>query len=265
MGIIDHNGKVLPCFDPLESSRNIDHRLDPFAYHIRRQPLLQPDGDGSQCVIDVVFTHQPALHQKSPGWGGGGEARSGKREADILSSDIRPTSNGIGPEGNRADLAHAATPRIIRIDNGAFGTKFVPGGSQIREQAQFCLEVIFHVGMEIEVVLGQVRIDRHIEFAASDAIQGKRVRGHFHHRGVQTGRHHARQQGLELACARCRMGCSESFRPDLIGHRSDHTHPPPSRLKHRFAQIGHRGLSVCPGHTDHRKPKGGILVKPAGQ
>ena len=34
VGIIDHNGKVLPGFNPLESSRNIAHRMDTFADHI---------------------------------------------------------------------------------------------------------------------------------------------------------------------------------------------------------------------------------------
>src|SRR2546422_6282378 len=45
---------------------------------------------------------------------------------------------------------------------------------QTGEQAQLRLEVVLHVDMEIQVVLGQVGVDRHVEFTAGGAVQRQR-------------------------------------------------------------------------------------------
>ena len=62
------------------------------------------------------------------------------------------------------------------------------------EQPALGLEVLLHVGMEVEVVAGQIREDARRERHAVDAMQRQRVRRHFHRAGAAPAIDHLAQQ-----------------------------------------------------------------------
>ena len=68
MGIIDHNGKILPGGDQLEATWDIGNMGSRFTDLIGRRPVVQRHPDRPQQVVDVVLPDQSALDGKrTPG------------------------------------------------------------------------------------------------------------------------------------------------------------------------------------------------------
>ena len=129
------------------------------------------------------------------------------------------------------------------------------------EQSALGLKVVLHVGVEVEVVLGEVGEggDREADPIASP--QRKRMRGDLHRAGSIAPVEHPPEGGLEVDRLRGRSH-------DLLGDPADdplHRSQQPRLGSRRLEQVANqergRGLAVCAGDADDTKLGGRIVVE----
>ena len=110
---------------------------------------------------------------------------------------VRSMIERVADRGDVRRIAEEAAVCVIEVDDRAVGL--------VRSE-QLCLrvEVGGHVAVVVEMVLAQVREDRHREVGAIDPMEVERMRGDFHGHGLAPGSQHLGQCGLELRCFRCR-------------------------------------------------------------
>jgi hypothetical protein len=119
--------------------------------------------------------------------------------------------------------------------------------------------------VEVEVVLGEVGEDGHVELDAVHARQREGVGGHLHGRAANPRLHHARQQGLELE----RLGRGLARGLGLVAHPvldgADHAGRPAARAEQGLHQERRGGLAVRAGDADHREAPRRVAVIGVGE
>jgi hypothetical protein len=170
---------------------------------------------------------------------------------------VRTATSPCGPRqrnrGSRGELPRQA---------GAVGVVDVDGSGleRGREQHPLGLEIGLHVGVEVEVVLGQVGEHADGEPDSGGALEGERVRGDLHRAGQIPCVEHAPKGGLEVDRLRGRALDLLLPPPDHPLHRSQQPRLDPLRLEHVPDQERGRGLPVGAGDAGH--PQGRRRVAP---
>ncbi len=164
-----------------------------------------------------------------------------------------------GERGHRDRRAgrQAAPVAVVDVHHPGLG---VLGG----EQRGLGREVVLHVGVEVQVVLGQVGEDGHVVAGTRHPAQGQRVAGHLHGRGGDSALGHRGQQRLQVSGLGGGELAGQQVRADPGLHPADQAghvagHPQPG-----LDQVGGGGLAAGAGHADQPQPLGRVTVDPAG-
>ena len=139
----------------------------------------------------------------------------------------------------------------------------LPAGGQ--EQRPLGQEVVLHVRLEVEMVLGQVREHGRGEGDRLGAPERQRVRGDLHRARPVAPVEHRPQIGLQVD----RLGRRALDRPLAArDHRLDGADQPAAAagarrraFEQRAQEIGDRGLAVGAGDTHHAQLAGGVTVE----
>ncbi len=84
---------------------------------------------------------------------------------------------------------HLCGNRVVKVDNPPI---------RLRKQQRLCLAVFLHRTVEIQVILGQVGEQRHLEADAVNPLERQRVGGNLHH-GMGAARvAHPRKERLQF-------------------------------------------------------------------
>ena len=171
-------------------------------------------------------------------------------EGDVAGGEVG--GGALGREGQALEVLRQPPPvGVVDVDD----RRFRP---QLGEEPALGEEVVLHVGVEVEVVLGQVGEQGQLEADRVDPVQGERVRGDLHRAGAVAALEHAAEGLLEVDRLRGRA-------LDLLLDRADHlldgaqqARLDRRRLEHLAEQEGGRRLAV--GAGDPRHPQLGRRV-----
>jgi hypothetical protein len=168
----------------------------------------------------------------------------GQLDVDELDVGVRVGSD----RGHRDPDQLQQTPRPRAVEE-----HHPPGSERREEQAGLGGEVGLHRAVPVEMVLGEVRVDRHGEAGAVDAAQVQPVRGDLHGHGVDPTRVHPSQQTLQIRAlgggAHARLGLAVDPRLD----RADHPDPDARGGERRLEEVGGGGLAVGARDADDRQ------------
>src|SRR6185295_500300 len=111
-----------------------------------------------QSALDGKRSNRSCRSKRSPG----------QREVYSFRFEIGLLLKGIAPDRHRTGCADCGSIGIIQIDQGKF-----PGllpSSQSGKQSQLRLKVLIHRMMKIEMIMREVREDRHVILAARGPV-----------------------------------------------------------------------------------------------
>ncbi len=258
MRVVHQDRKRLALLDRLEPARHptgVGQRSGGGpARHAER--LAGPQG--GERVLDVEMAGQGGPNRHLPA--GAQAPKPGSRgvEGGVEGTKVGPLRS-TRREGH--ETGHGSLPELGR-QPGAVGIVHVHGGGPGRreEQPSLGLEVLLHVAVEVEVILGQVGEHGDRESDPGRPVERQRVRADLHRAGPVARLEHAPKGRLEVD----RLG----GRPlDLLLHpahhlldRSQEPGPDPLGLEHVPDQERGGGLSVGAGHTGD--PQGRRRVAP---
>ena len=94
-------------------------------------------------------------------------------------------------------------------------------GGHAREQPPLRLEVLLHVAVEVEMLLGEVREDERVEAHAIEPPEVRAVRGRLDHDGVVAGVEHVAEEPLQVDRLRGRVGRVARLAADDPLHGAD--------------------------------------------
>ena len=121
---------------------------------------------------------------------------------------------------------------------------------RVLEQARLGGEVVLHVGMEVEVILGQVGEAGGGEADAGDTLELERVRRHLHGAGAVAGGDHPPQRRLQVDALGRRPRHRLDGAADPRLDRAQHPGRALGRLQDRLDEVDGGGLAVRAGHAD---------------
>jgi hypothetical protein len=172
-----------------------------------------------------------------------------------------PVGVGGGAGGDHVHLGRPGEQASV----GVVDVDHPEGRERLGEQATLGLEVVVQVGVEVEVVLGQVGEDGRPEAGAVDPAQGQAVAGHLHGRRLDAGVGHLGQQPLEVGG----LGGGVHGRPADVAHpdldSAQHPGGAAGRPEDRLQHEGGGGLAVGAGHPDQLQPLRGVVEEGHGQ
>src|SRR5699024_3104341 len=157
--------------------------------------------------------------------------------------------------GDHVDQRAAET--VVGVDHGDVA---VLGG----EERGLGFEVIAQVGVEVQVVLGQVRENRDIVACAADPAQGEGVAGDVHGGGGDPAFAHEGEEAVQI----CGLGGGEGGLDPFVTH--PHLDGPDQAGVHArgtqtgLDQIGDRGLAAGAGGPDQQQVVRGVGEDPGG-
>ncbi len=164
----------------------------------------------------------------------------------------------VGGEGHAVELlGQAAAVGVVDVDDRRLRAHL--------EQQPLGAEVVLHRAVEVEVVLGEVGEEGHLEVDRVAAVQGQRVRGDLHRAGPVSRLQHPPEGRLQVDRLRSRP-------LDLLLHPADHLpHRPqqpaldPSRLEHLPDQERRGRLPVRPRDPHNPQLRRRIPPEPSRQ
>ena len=255
MRVVDEDGERLALVDGLEAAG------DPLGVAKR--------GDGVGAARCRGATATPTAQSafstlKRPGSGSVASSSApkpthAKRDPDAskVRSMARRSARSVagGRERDRVELGRKLVAvGVVDVDHRALGPV-------AREQAALGEEVVLHVAMEVEVVLGEVREGADGEADPVDPVQAQRVRGDLHRAGAVAAVDHPAEGLLQLDRLRRRA-------LDLLVHTAhdplDGAQQPgldALALEDVADQEGGRGLAVGAGDPGDAQLGGGIAVE----
>ena len=251
MAEVDVDGRAGVAGDQFGATGQV--RLDAAALERRGQPLprvagLQDHHDRETRVGGHVTTDDRHGRLQPPA------VARGEREACAALLLIDDLHDPIGARGSvplvgdvgsaDRDKRHLARrddvgPRCgVEADDGASRTVRA-------EQRELGLEVLGHVGIVVEMVVGEVREPGDVEHHPVDASPRQRLRAHLHGHGFDAAFPHQRQQRVHLVC----LGRGQSRHDDLSGdvalgggresgHRADLRQDALEEVRHARLAVG---------------------------
>ncbi len=153
---------------------------------------------------------------------------------------------------------HGRARRIVRVHHrGAIG---LAASRQQGEEPGLGVAVGLERAVEVEVVLGQVGEDGHVELDPVHAGERQGVRGDLHRGAADADAHHARQQRLQLEGLGRGLAGRLGLVADAILDRADDAGGPPARAQQGLHEQRRGGLAVRAGDGDHGEPPRGMAV-----
>ena len=192
--------------------------------------------------------------------------QSGRRVAQIHSGHIGffriETVDYLPIRRNVAQIIIGAG--IVGVDDGNFGrVGFAIRGVKPPEQRGFGLAVGFPRAVIVQMLMGDVGDNGHIEIAAGEPVLRQPVRGGFQHGMGRAIGDHLRQVRLHLIGGR-RGGVQariQAARADLRVDGADHAGVQIRRAQDAIEQIGRRSLAIRAGDADQRELARGEIVQ----
>ncbi len=251
MGVIDHDGAVLPSTNDLESARDRIHLADAVGDRIPRDAERIGACGGNKGVLHVESPSQPKMDSgPTTGTGrvdhGAVEAHRDRFAAHIGRSHAHRRDRYRGGRGN------PGAGDVVHPDHTVSGAV---------EQARLDPEVVLHVGVKVEMIPGEIRKHGHVEFDSTNPFQTQRVRGDFHRDSLDPRGEHLRQQTLQVNRLGRRLQRRNGAPAVAITDRSDDSRGHPRRGKDRLHQVGHRSLAVGSGYAHKQHLAAGETVK----
>ena len=153
---------------------------------------------------------------------------------------------------------------IVGVQDG--GRRGLPPRRQeLGEEPPLGDGVLLHRAVEVEVVLGEVREHGHVEGDAVHAVERERVGGHLHRHPAHAGRHHLREQPLQLD--RLGRGLTRVASPaaDDVLDGADDARLEAAGPEERLAEVRRGGLAVRARDADDGQGSRGMAVVGVGQ
>ena len=269
VGVVDQHGERLAGVDPLEAAGHPVQGLEPGHGGAQVDAGGVGRGQGAQGVGHVEEPGQPQPDGPRPGGRPDPEAGALQGGGDVAGPPVGVGGGAGGDGGHLGRPGEQAPVGVVDVDHPE-------GGELRREQPPLGPVVVVQVGVEVEVVLGQVGEHGRLEAGAVDPVQGQAVAGHLHRRRLHARVGHLGQQPLEV----WGLGGGVDGRPagvadphlDGAQQPRDQAGGPEDRLQHE----GGGGLAVGAGHPDQveaargmveerRRQRGQHLPDPADQ
>ena len=171
--------------------------------------------------------------------------------ADQSAGPVVATVDGAGGARGQPD-----TPLVVDADDGVLGPSVEEGG--------LGREVVLHVAVEVQVVLGEVGEGADREPRARHPAQGERVARHLHRHVGDAGLTHHREERLQVG--RLRRG-ERAGQPGAVDADADGAEQPrgaPGRVQPGLDQVRDRRLAAGAGDPEDREVGGRVAVDESG-
>ena len=181
----------------------------------------------------------------------GPQAEAGRVVGVDRDHPVRVASGADRRDGDAGPLHQASPPVVVDADEPLPG----PLG---REERCLGREVVLHVGVEVEVVAGQVGEEGDVVDHPVDAVLHEGVAGHLHDAHVEAALGHDGQQRVQLGSLRRRAHAAEPLVAEAGLHGADEPRPASERPQRRVDEVGGRRLAVRArdAHEAQRQPLG---------
>jgi hypothetical protein len=169
--VVDEHREVLPRAHRLEAARHAHAILEGAGQHVEVHPERMRRSERRERVRHVEATRQGQRELALARRGVQPEAAALEAAAQLAGAVV---GGGIDREGDRPIelVGQSAAVLVAHADHAHAGTLLSRGW---REQPALGLEVVIHRGMEVEMILGQVREDRRREADRARSSQLERV------------------------------------------------------------------------------------------
>src|SRR6185503_11141776 len=121
-----------------------------------------------QQVVNVILPDQSALDGKRSNRSCSSKRGPGQGEVYSFRFQIGLLLKGIAPDRHRTGCADCGSIGIVQIDQGEFPGLLSSGQSS--KQSRLRRKVLIHRMMKIEMILREVREDRHVILAARGPV-----------------------------------------------------------------------------------------------
>ena len=132
------------------------------------------------------------------------------------------------------------------------------------EQLGLGREVVLEIGVEVQVVLGEVGEHGDVVVGTRDPAEREGVAGDLHRRGGDVALGHGGQQGLQVGGFGGGQLAGLHVGPDPRFHPADQAGDVPGHPQPGLGQVARGGLAAGPGHPDQPQLPAGVAVHPAG-
>ena len=257
MGIVDENGIVRRHWDHLDAPLHPAHPLQRPGSLLQGKAQRQSAADGPQGVIDGKTPRDGKAHPGDAAPDHRLKLHMFRKQADTLGGQVgRILIFRVGEAGTGRGAGVVPPRLVIQIHHRP---------AALAEELSLGRPVGLHGPMEIQMVLGQVGKDPHIERDARHPAELQRVGGDLHHHMGTPCVRHLSQEFLHLPALR--GGAAGGQRPpaDEVLIRADQTHPDPGGpLQHLFQKVGGGSLAVGTGDA-HDGQALGRMAEPVGR
>lgn len=213
MGVVHHAARMVGAADghPLHPAR--DHRFQ------RHGPLDVGDGipeaqegDGSHRGVDPVEGAGKVTRDAQPL-----PARAEQVDLGVVARGERPVGLASRRDGDQryaAPLGEPDPPVVVDADDPLAGPRWC-------EQPRLGLEVVGHVGVEVQMVLREVGEQRHVIAHPVDPVLSQGVAGDLHDDRVGPPLVHDRKDRVQVGGLRGGADRGQSLVADACLHRAD--------------------------------------------
>ena len=179
--------------------------------------------------------------------------------AGPATTSVARTTASASPIPNPNTGSPAAADR--RAISAPWGSSRLTAAAAVRagvEQQRLGLEVVAEIGVEVEVVVGEVGEAGGGEAGAVDPVQDEGVRRHLDGGHADAGIDHPGEERLELRRLGCRPLTGEGHAVDAGADGADHPGALAGRPGDGLQQPGGGRLAVGAGDPEHRQPRRGV-------
>ena len=243
--VVDEHREALPLGDRLHAARHGHDGTQRLRHPLEREPERVAGGHRDERVGGVEAAAQRQLDLGLAG----GRAHRERVAAEARAVRRRlPVGRAVERDRHRRveSLGEPPAPLVVDHDDRASDVELL-------EQPQLGREVALHVGMEVEVVLAQVRERRGREVDAVGAVQLERMRGDLHRARAVARVEHLPEGRLQVDRLGRRAHRRAHAAADHGGHAAEQAARPAGGLEQLAHEMRRRRLAAGAGDADHRQ------------